>query len=96
MHEVRRGRLDGPGVGILLDLLMDPTPATHVRIVLREYRTRGAGFEFAWAQALRSLPRNNPEVEQWRALLHGQKAHWRESYGQLPCGRVSEPIALAQ
>jgi hypothetical protein len=83
-------------MGIILDLLLDPTPASHVRIVLREYRTRGAGFEFAWAQALRSLPRNNPEVEEWRDTLHGHKEHWRDCYESAPMGAPSDLFVMAQ
>lgn len=44
-------------------------PHQHVRIVLSEARKRGLKFSEAWTIALRSLPRNHPEIELWREAL---------------------------
>ena len=76
----RTGTLTGPGLGDLLDLLMEPTPATYVRQVLCLYRQRGWEFEQAWAQAMRTLPRYLPEIGWWRENFHAQKERWRAAY----------------
>lgn len=75
-----RGPLDGPGVSTLLDLLLEPTPATHVRLVLKIHRDRGYGFEYAWAQAMRTLPRTLPERDWWRGHFHDTKWRWKEAF----------------
>lgn len=75
-----RGSLDGPGVSNLLDLLLEPTPATHVRLVLKIHRDRGYGFEYAWAQAMRTLPRTLPERDWWRGHFHDTKWRWKEAF----------------
>jgi hypothetical protein len=90
-----RGRLDRDGLATLIDLLMAPSPAAHVGIVLREYRRRGWEFEPAWAQALRTLPRSAPEIEEWRDQLHGTKETWRESYYERAGEPQIDPLALA-
>jgi len=76
----RVGTLDRKDFSTLLDLLLEPSPAMHVRIVLREYRRRGWPFEQAWAQALRTLPRSAPGIKEWRRTLHRSKERWRECY----------------
>jgi len=76
----KRGGLGGPGLADLLDLLTEPSPAQHVRLVLKVYRDRGYAFEYAWAQALRSLPRS-AAMAWWRQHLHSEKERWRAAYG---------------
>jgi len=76
----KRGVLDGPGVAQLIDLLTEPTPASHVRLVLKVHRDRGYGFEHAWAQAMRSLPRDMQGIDWWRAEFHRDKKRWRAAY----------------
>ena len=48
--------------------------------MLKVYRDRGYEFEVAWAQALRSLPRNLEGVKWWRAQFHRDKERWRAAY----------------
>jgi len=76
----RTGPLGRESLASLIELLMAPSPAAHVGIVLREYRRLGWGFEQAWAQALRTLPRSAPEIENWRRALHDSKGSWRDCY----------------
>lgn len=93
MRSERTGPLDREGVITLVDLMMSPSPASHVGIVLREYRKRAWDFEQAWAQALRTLPRSLPDIDEWRDTLHGQKETWRASYEQ-PSAPLPDPFAL--
>ena len=88
---MRSGTLDAQGVADLIDLLMEPTPATYVRQVLCLYRDRGWDFEQAWAQAMRTLPRHLPDMPEWRANFHAQKQRWRVAY-ETPA-RPREPLA---
>lgn len=74
------GRLDGPGLHELIELVCSPSPAMHVRIVLKGYRDRGYGFEFAWAQAMRTLPKTLPELQDWKHHFRAQKPMWRRAY----------------
>jgi hypothetical protein len=76
----RRGKLDGPGVHALIEAVSAPSPATHVRLVLKIYRERGYGFEYAWAQAMRTLPHSLPERAEWKGHLRAQKPLWRNAY----------------
>lgn len=94
MPSERHGPLDHDGTVALIDLLMSPSPASHVGIVLREYRKLAWEFEQAWAQALRTLPRSLPDIAEWRRVLHGQKETWRDAYEQ-PSEPLPDPFALA-
>ena len=80
MRRERTGPLDAEGLVVLIDLMCSPSPASHVEIVLREYRKREWEFEQAWAQAMRTLPRSLPDIDEWRATLHSQKETWRGAY----------------
>lgn len=75
-----RGGLDQQGFHDLLGVLTDPTPATQVRLVLKVYRDRGYAFEYAWAQAMRMVPRSLPDHEEWKTHFHEHKAVWKRSY----------------
>lgn len=77
---VRKGRLDGPGVARLIDVLMEPTPATYVGAALKLYREREWDFEPAWAQVMRSLPRHLPDIDAWRESFHAAKPAWKRAY----------------
>lgn len=89
------GGLDAHSLAGLIELLMDPSPARHIRIVLGLYRDRDYAFEHAWAQALRSLPRTMPEVDEWREHLRDTKAHWKGAY-LAPSLPHERPVALVQ
>jgi hypothetical protein len=87
---IRKGSLDGPGAAALIDLLTTPSPASHVRLVLKVYRDHHpklgpdvyrTRFEEAWAMAMRMLPRGLPGVDEWRATLHDHKDDFRRAYG---------------
>lgn len=92
MPSERSGSLDADGLEALLGLLLDPSPATQVRIVLREYRRLGWGFEQAWAQAMRTLPRKTPDAAEWRALFHRQKPIWADSYSGFEAAQQVELV----
>lgn len=76
----RRGGLDRRGIETLLDVLMEPSPASYVGLALKLYRERGWEFEAAWAQVMRSLPRTLPDLQAWRASLRAAKDSWRAAY----------------
>ena len=59
---------------------MAPSPATLVGAILRECRRRDLEFEPAWMLAVRSLPRSQPDILEWRAALAEVKPYWREAY----------------
>jgi hypothetical protein len=59
---------------------MARTPAALVGVVLRESRQRGIEFEAAWMLAVRSLPRSQPDILEWRAALAAVKPYWRAAY----------------
>lgn len=88
----RKGFLDGPGVATLIDILMEPSPAQHVGLVLKVYRDRGYAFEYAWAQAMRSLPREVAGMDWWRAHFHREKARWKLAY-ERPTGLAVASVA---
>ena len=90
----RSGTLGREGLVTLIDLLMSPSPAAHVGIILREYRKRDWDFEQAWAQALRTLPRSLPEIDDWREQLHDTKGSWRDAYERTGAPH-SDSLALA-
>lgn len=82
MTHQRKGKLDGPGVGHLIEILCEPSPATFVRQVLVLYLERQLDFEAAWAQAMRALPRTLPDVAWWRGHFHDEKHRWKAEYEQ--------------
>ena len=59
---------------------MARTPAALVGVVLRESRQRGIEFDAAWMLAVRSLPRSQPDILEWRAALAAVKPYWRAAY----------------
>jgi hypothetical protein len=61
----------------------------HVRVVLQGYRQRGYGFEQAWAQAMRTLPKTLPDLREWRDHFHAQKEMWRKAYCAAPLTLVA-------
>ena len=92
MLRERSGPLDHDGVVTLIDLLMSPSPARHVGIVLREYRKRDWDFEQAWAQAMRTLPRSMPDIDDC-ARRSTRRKSWRDADGQ-PQARESDSLVL--
>jgi hypothetical protein len=59
---------------------MARTPAALVGLVLRECRLREWQFDQAWSLAVRSLPRSQPDIMEWRAVLAELKPAWRDAY----------------
>jgi hypothetical protein len=55
-------------------------PHQHIRIVLSEARRRGYPFAEAWTVAMRSLPRNHPEIEVWRDALVWARPWYADAY----------------
>jgi hypothetical protein len=76
----RTGGLDAEGAQQLIDLLAADTPAKHVRVVLDYHRRRGVPFSEAWSSALRSIPRKDADVDDWRGALRWSREAWRECY----------------
>lgn len=56
------------------------TPAEHTRIVLAEFRSIGTPFTQAWASAMRSLPRRQPEYREWKDVLAWARPAFRAYY----------------
>jgi hypothetical protein len=75
-----RGGLDHDGVQQLLALVASDSPAGHVRVVLAYHRRHGRPFSEAWASALRSIPRKDPSVADWRVALRWSREHYRVAY----------------
>ena len=59
---------------------MVPSPASLVGAILRECRRRDFEFEAAWMLAVRSLPRSQPDIMEWRLALAQSKPYWRSAY----------------
>ena len=76
----RTGGLDAEGAQQLLDLLAADSPAAHVRVVLAYHRRAGRSFDEAWSSALRSIPRKDDEVPDWRSALRWSRERWRVCY----------------
>lgn len=83
MTRQRTGTLSEDDLAMLLDLLLEASPAMVVRIVLREHARRGTAFEQAWLNAMQSIPRSGDEAALWRQQLHRHKPEWRAAYGTL-------------
>ena len=44
-------------------------PPEHTRIVLSEFKEIGTPFKLAWASAMRTLPRKQPDYKEWKQAL---------------------------
>jgi hypothetical protein len=60
------------------------TPARHMRVVLSWCRDQDMSFEEAWGTALRSIPRADADVPEWRAAIKATKAVWRQHWHRQP------------
>lgn len=74
------GGFDLDGAEQLLGLIAADTPAKHVRVVLAYHRRNGRSFDSAWSSALRSIPRADDEVPDWREALRWSRERWRDAY----------------
>jgi hypothetical protein len=57
-------------------------PATHVQIVLVHHLRREVPFKEAWTAALRSLPRDYPDIDLWRASLQFSRPMYAAAYAK--------------
>jgi hypothetical protein len=78
----RHGGLGREAAQVLVDLVAAESPAAHVRVVLAHHRRCGRPFNEAWASALRSIPRNDEQLPEYRAALRATKNVWRRAYEQ--------------
>lgn len=56
------------------------TPAQHTRVVLQEFRTLGTPFKLAWANAMRTLPRKDPDYAEWKTILRWARPAFQAEY----------------
>ena len=55
-------------------------PAEHTRVVLAEFQCVGVPFKTAWAAAMRTLPRKQPEYAEWKHALSWARPAYEACY----------------
>lgn len=58
------------------------TAAEHTRIVLTEFKRLGTPFKTAWANAMRTLPRKQPEYKEWKDALRWARPAFEACYNE--------------
>lgn len=68
------------------------TAAEHTRIVLSEFRDIGTPFKTAWAAAMRTLPRKQPEYREWKRALYWARPAFEANYNYGEFGVIPDEV----